>query len=190
MSKYLLTAAAAIVLLGAGCVRSQPAPEPAAQQEAATFIDPSASQLPDLTQAPQAPPTAADATPTIPIPPPSASPASTDAPPILPPLPDDKGDNVNASPRPSRTIVVTAKKWAFEPAEIRITKGETVVLEVKSVDVDHGLLIPALNINEKLESGKTVRIELTPNEAGTFPMICNVYCGANHSSMRGTIIVE
>lgn len=183
-----LAASAALVLLGAGCAPRTAAP-PAAP--APTFEEPAA--VPPLPLTPAAPPDAADAVPPIPLPIVPNTNAPVTAPPIpLPPIatPAPNADAENPSPRPSRTIVITAKSWAFEPAEIRITKDETVTLEVTSVDVAHGFFIPALGINEQLEPGTTVRVELQPKEAGTFPMICNVYCGAGHRDMRGTIIVE
>lgn len=158
---------ATLTLLGAGCAkREQPpaAPSP--------FQQPTAAPSPDATM-PTAPPTAADAMPTSP-PPDAIAPTQRIATP---------------APTP-RTVSVTARQWTFEPLVIRLQRGERAVLAITSTDVAHGILIPALNVNARLEPGATVRVEVTPTIAGTFPMICNVWCGAGHPSMRGTIVVE
>ena len=43
-----------------------------------------------------------------------------------------------ATSPPERTIAVSAKRFEFEPKEIRLRKGEAVMLEVTSQDVAHG----------------------------------------------------
>lgn len=174
-----------LVLLGAGCGTRDTSPAlatPAFEQPAA---------LPPIPGGPAAPPRTTDAIPTLPLP--GTNIVTPTLPPIpgiaTPPAPATHPAPATPTPQP-RTIAVTAKTWAFEPSTIRLTKGETVILEVTSVDVDHGLLIPALNVSEKLTPGSTTRITVMPQEIGTFPMICNVFCGAGHKDMRGSIVVE
>jgi cytochrome c oxidase subunit 2 len=89
-----------------------------------------------------------------------------------------------------RVIKVLAKNWVFEPAEIRVKKGERVVLEITSVDVDHGLAIPAFNVNVKLAPNKMAKAEFTADKAGSYPFFCSVFCGSGHRDMKGMLIVE
>src|SRR5258708_492534 len=46
-----------------------------------------------------------------------------------------------------RRIEVVAKRFAFEPGEITLKKGEPVVLVLKSTDVAHGLRFRELNLD-------------------------------------------
>jgi heme/copper-type cytochrome/quinol oxidase subunit 2 len=37
--------------------------------------------------------------------------------------------------------------------------------------------------------GRTVTVELTPTEVGTFGIICSKYCGRGHGRMKALLIV-
>lgn len=89
-----------------------------------------------------------------------------------------------------RIINMTAKKWEFEPAVVRVNQGDQVRLIVESTDVTHGIFIKAFNVNEVLSPGKATTIEFTASNKGTFPMVCSVPCGSGHGSMTGSLIVE
>lgn len=87
-------------------------------------------------------------------------------------------------------IQLTAKKYEFSPNPIRVKKGEHVKLVVTAVDHDHGMEIDAFHIKQKLKKGVPTTIEFTPDQAGTFPFKCSVFCGFGHGGMKGTIVVE
>ena len=87
-------------------------------------------------------------------------------------------------------IEVHAKRFAFTPAEITLTKGETVTLSFTSDDVTHGLTIPELGVSTEISKGKVTRIELTPQQAGTFQGRCNHFCGVGHGSMTMSVTVK
>ena len=89
-----------------------------------------------------------------------------------------------------RTITITAHRFAFEPAQITLKKGEPVTLQLKSSDVTHGFYLKPLKIDEIIEAGKTTEVKVTPQVAGTFTTICDHFCGANHGNMKMTIVVE
>lgn len=89
-----------------------------------------------------------------------------------------------------KTVTMTAKQWTFEPAEVRVKKGDRVKLEITSVDVAHGFGLPDFNVNQKLEPGKTVTVEFTADKTGTFTYFCSVQCGTGHREMKGKLIVE
>ena len=82
------------------------------------------------------------------------------------------------------------KKYAIDPPVIHLRKGETVVLDVYSADVQHGLEIKALGINEPVHRNFPAAIVLRPRQAGEFAMRCSVLCGPGHDDMVGKIIVE
>ncbi len=89
-----------------------------------------------------------------------------------------------------REFNITAKQWVFEPDTITVSEGDTVRMNITSVDVDHGIALSAFGINQSLKPGETEVIEFVAEKKGSFPFICNVFCGAEHSSMSGTLIVE
>lgn len=89
-----------------------------------------------------------------------------------------------------RVIEISAKRFEFTPHELRLHKGETVTLRIKSSDVTHGLFQRALGLDLTLEPGTTVEATLTPKEAGRFHAICDNFCGAGHGNMHLDIIVE
>ncbi len=86
-------------------------------------------------------------------------------------------------------IEVTAKRFAFEPGEITLKKGEPVVLVLKSADVAHGLRIRDLNIAVKVDAGGTAQVQFIPQKTGDFIGHCYVFCGRGHGSMAFTLHV-
>ena len=88
-----------------------------------------------------------------------------------------------------RTIEVTAKRFAYEPAQITVKKGVPVVLVIKSADVAHGLRFRELNLDAKINKGGTAELRFTPEKAGDFVGHCSVFCGSGHGSMTLTLHV-
>ena len=89
-----------------------------------------------------------------------------------------------------RVVPVSAKRFEFEPKEIHVKKGESVVLEVTSRDVTHGFFSRKLGFDEDLAPGRTVRIPIRADEAGPYLVLCDHYCGSGHGNMKLTIVVE
>ncbi len=83
-----------------------------------------------------------------------------------------------------------AKQFSFEPSTITVKKGDTVKINLNSIDVDHGIGITEFNVNLKVGKGETKSVEFVADKAGTFTMFCNVFCGADHKDMKGTLLVE
>lgn len=88
-----------------------------------------------------------------------------------------------------RTIEVTAKRFAYEPNEITVKKGEPVILLVKSEDVAHGLRFRDLNLDAKVAKGGTAQLRFTPEKTGDFVGHCSVFCGSGHGAMTLTLHV-
>jgi len=82
-----------------------------------------------------------------------------------------------------RQIVITARRFAFEPDSITLTKGETVLLVLKSADVTHGLRIRELGLDLKASRSKPGEVLFTPQKVGDFVGHCSVFCGAKHGTM-------
>ena len=90
-----------------------------------------------------------------------------------------------------RVIEITARRFAFEPAEIEATVGEHLQLVVRSADGVHGLEIKKLKIKKEVpRGGEPVTIDFTATTEGTFPILCSEYCGKGHTDMTGMLIVR
>jgi cytochrome c oxidase subunit II len=87
------------------------------------------------------------------------------------------------------TINVSVKKFAYEPAEITLKKGEPVVIKLTTQDVSHGLKFKELNLNTRIEKGKPAELAFTPTQTGDFVGHCSVFCGSGHGSMILTLHV-
>ena len=93
-------------------------------------------------------------------------------------------------PAEPRLIEITARRFAFEPSEIEVAVGEPVRLLVRSADGVHGIEIKKVKVQKMIpRGGEPVIINFTAKEAGRFPILCSEYCGDEHDSMRGTLVV-
>jgi cytochrome c oxidase subunit 2 len=88
-----------------------------------------------------------------------------------------------------RRIEVTAKRFAFQPGEITLKKGQPVVLVLESKDVAHGLRFRELNVDLKVRAGGTTEVQFTPDKIGDFVGHCAVFCGSGHGGMMLTLHV-
>ena len=95
----------------------------------------------------------------------------------------------HASAEP-RVVHIDAKKFSFSPARIELKKGELVVLELASLDREHGFDVPELDLNASIHPGSPTHIPFTPTRAGTFLFHCDVFCGSGHEEMEGEIVVH
>ena len=89
----------------------------------------------------------------------------------------------------ARVVRIVAKKFSYTPSEIRLKKGEPVVLELVSEDRIHGFNLPAFKIRKDILPKEVTRVTLTPDKAGTFSFRCDVFCGDGHEDMTGTVVV-
>jgi len=87
-------------------------------------------------------------------------------------------------------IRITAKKYEYSPAEIRVKQGEKVRLLITPTDRKHGFEIEELGIKTQLGKGKETVVEFEATKAGEFEFHCSVFCGFGHGKMKGKLIVE
>ena len=101
-----------------------------------------------------------------------------------------RAPSASAASAQERIVAVTAERFKFTPAVIELKAGETVVLEITSLDRKHGFQVPDLNVDESIEPGKVTRVRVTAAKAGTIPFHCSVFCGSGHEEMAGEIVVK
>ncbi len=97
-------------------------------------------------------------------------------------------------PRPVRSaqeqvIHITAKKFEYSPNEITVKKDVPVVLEITSLDRDHGFKLREFGIRADIKPGQVNRVRIVPNKTGRFPFECDVFCGTGHEDMSGELVV-
>jgi cytochrome c oxidase subunit 2 len=86
-------------------------------------------------------------------------------------------------------IHVTAKKFEYSPNEITLKRGVPAILEITSLDRDHGFKVPELGVRADVKPGQTTRVRIVPERSGRFGFRCDVFCGSGHEDMSGEIVV-
>jgi cytochrome c oxidase subunit 2 len=89
----------------------------------------------------------------------------------------------------ARRIPVVARKFVFIPNEITVRQGEPVVLEFTAPEVAMGFFAPELGLRALIVPGETARVPWTPDKAGRFDVLCDVFCGGGHEGMSGHLVV-
>jgi cytochrome c oxidase subunit II len=88
-----------------------------------------------------------------------------------------------------RTIKIVAKKFEFVPPVLHVKLGEPVLLELTAPEVPMGFNLADFHVRADVIPGKTATLRFTPDRAGTFTFVCDVFCGSGHEDMSGTLIV-
>lgn len=103
---------------------------------------------------------------------------------LLAPLP------IRAAAPQARTITITAGRWDFRPAVVRVNRGDTVTIHLESVDVVHGLFVDGYEVKTTAEPGRPGSLTFVADRDGAFHFRCAVACGNLHPFMIGKLIVE
>lgn len=80
-------------------------------------------------------------------------------------------------------------EWTFEydsgmiSKELVIPLNKAVILDLKSVDVNHGFFIPAFRVKEDVVPGYKNYLWFIPQYIGNYEILCTQYCGLMHSNM-------
>jgi len=88
-----------------------------------------------------------------------------------------------------RIIKITSKRFEFTPNRIDLKKNQPVVLELTALDVTMGFNAPDFHVRADMVPGTVSRIRFTPDKAGEFTFLCDIFCGSGHEDMSGTIVV-
>ncbi len=124
-------------------------------------------------------------------------------------------DDIEAEAADAMPLTVTAQqfKWTFDYPEEMIGSGEEAVplstnelhvpvdrqldVSLVALDVLHSFWVPEWRIKRDLvpaqdpaEEGVDNTFVVTPNEEGTYSLICTELCGTGHATMRATVVVE
>ncbi len=93
------------------------------------------------------------------------------------------------APPPGSDIYLIARLWNFWPI-LELEKCKTYKLHLTSMDYNHGFSLQPANINIQIVPGFEHVITVTPNQAGTYSIVCNEFCGINHHAMVSRLYVK
>jgi uncharacterized cupredoxin-like copper-binding protein len=93
-----------------------------------------------------------------------------------------------------RTINVSARSFRFTPSKLRLAKGESVTISLKSSDALHDFVVSGPGVNtttvvKPTPPGATKRGRLDLVKPGTYQFFCSLP-GHRAAGMRGTITVS
>jgi cytochrome c oxidase subunit II len=91
-------------------------------------------------------------------------------------------------PPPGSDVYLIARLWAWWPL-LELEKGQTYRLHLSAMDYQHGFSLQPANINLQVVPGYELVTTVTPNQAGSFAIVCNEYCGIGHHSMVSRLYV-
>jgi len=91
---------------------------------------------------------------------------------------------------PDQRVHLLMKQWEMIPRTIVVAPRAKVELTIESDDVQHGLSVPGLNIDESVKKGEPVVVRFIASQPGSYVMRCNILCGRGHDEMKGKITVE
>lgn len=101
---------------------------------------------------------------------------------------DENGIPV-VQPAPGGDAYMLGRMWSWYPI-LKLKKGQTYRVHLGSLDLNHGWSLQPTNMNFQVLPGYDHVLTITPTQAGTFPVVCNEFCGIGHHLMTGRIIVE
>jgi cytochrome c oxidase subunit 2 len=95
-------------------------------------------------------------------------------------------------------IYVTAKQWMWkfehpggqrEIDALHVPVDKTIRLVFASQDVIHSFFVPAFRVKHDVVPGTSETIWFKATEPGTYMLECAQYCGTQHATMKGEIVV-
>ncbi len=101
-------------------------------------------------------------------------------------------------PENAMDIYVVGRQWMWhlqhtggqrEINQLHVPVGRPVRLTITSQDVIHSFFIPAFRVHRDAVPGRYLTAWFEATKTGRFRIYCTEYCGTNHSSMIGEVVV-
>lgn len=74
--------------------------------------------------------------------------------------------------------------------ELRVPVNRQVEFDLYALDVLHAFWVPEWRMKQDTVPGIVTDTVVTPTEEGTYQLICTELCGAGHTTMRATVVVQ
>jgi heme/copper-type cytochrome/quinol oxidase subunit 2 len=84
-------------------------------------------------------------------------------------------------------LELVASRSGWRPQLLKLRKGETLKLLLKTADDEHCFALDVLRVEKRIAPGKTTVAELTPDRAGEFAFYCCLE--PENAKLRGTLVV-
>lgn len=97
---------------------------------------------------------------------------------------------------PDETVGSGDSATALTTDELHVPVDRQLEIKVEALDVLHSFWVPEWRIKRDLVPSGPGGDEIddtfvvTPNEEGTFSLVCTELCGLGHATMRATVVVE
>ncbi len=88
-----------------------------------------------------------------------------------------------------RIFEIDARQFAYSPSELKVNQGDTVIIQLVSTDVVHGLFVDGYDISVEADPGQSAPLTFVADKPGSFRFRCNITCGAMHPFMIGKLTV-
>lgn len=101
-------------------------------------------------------------------------------------------------PKGAKEIFVVGKQWMWhiqhpngvrENNTLHVPIDTDIKLTMIAQDVIHDFYIPAFRVQFMVIPGRYTQMWFRPTVIGKYHLFCNMYCGAQHSEMGGSVIV-
>ncbi|MBF0283289.1 MAG: cytochrome C oxidase subunit II [Magnetococcales bacterium] len=93
------------------------------------------------------------------------------------------------APQDGGDVYMLGRLWEWWPI-LQLKKGVTYRLHLSSLDWQHGFSLQPTNINLQVLPGYETVMKITPDQSGSFGVVCNEFCGVGHHTMLGKIYVK
>ena len=93
------------------------------------------------------------------------------------------------APPAGSDVYLLGRLWQWYPL-LELEKDQSYRLHISSVDWQHGFSLQPVNINLQILPGYEMVLNVTPDQAGEYTIVCNEYCGILHHTMLGKIYVK
>jgi cytochrome c oxidase subunit 2 len=102
------------------------------------------------------------------------------------------------APANAMPVFVVAKQWMWEAqhrnghreiGQLHVPLGRPVRLVMTSQDVIHSFFVPDFRIKQDVVPGRYTSIVFTPSRTGEYRLYCAEFCGTEHATMLGKVVV-
>lgn len=101
-------------------------------------------------------------------------------------------------PADSMQVYVVARQWMWKMQHVggqreintlHVPVGRAVKLTMTSQDVIHSFFVPAFRVKQDVLPGRYTTMWFKATKPGRYHLFCTEYCGTNHSTMSGEVVV-
>jgi heme/copper-type cytochrome/quinol oxidase subunit 2 len=109
-------------------------------------------------------------------------------------------------PPQDRYVTITAHKYAYDPAVLKVNKGDRIHISLAASDVTHGFFLEGYDVDAQIPPGdfnfrlrqpsktkdytQADEVVVVANRTGKFRYRCSNTCGYMHPFMQGELIVS